>query len=113
MAIWRVFVRSSSTGSEIREKSNRILDLLRVDTKRLRDNRDVVIYKRNRICPDCSREISANKPEFLKDVCHHAWRYFHGFSQKCPCPLIGVMRFSRFSKLRLEQRVKLDSGEGN
>ncbi|KAK1937425.1 hypothetical protein X943_001749 [Babesia divergens] len=108
MAVWRIFARYSSSGGDLIEKSNRVLELVRVDTRRLRNNRDVVVYKRNRTCPDCSREIRIAEPEFAENACSHAWRYFHGFSQKCPCPLIGVMRFTRFGKLRLEQRVRLE-----
>ncbi|KAK1443848.1 hypothetical protein BgAZ_207240 [Babesia gibsoni] len=111
MAPWRYMRRHFSNSSELVEKSHRLLQLLKVDGRRLRENRDVVVYTRDRTCPDCSRIISTKEPEFLHKACPQAWRYFHGFYQKCPCPLIGVMRIARFGDLRLEQRVKLEADD--
>ncbi|ORM40841.1 uncharacterized protein BXIN_1786 [Babesia sp. Xinjiang] len=99
--------------SEVVEKGLRALEILKVDPQRLRDNRDVVVYTRNRVCPDCKREVCIRTPEFAETICPAAWRYLHGFSQKCQCPLIGVMRFTRFGKLRVELRARLEATGSN
>ncbi|CDR93953.1 hypothetical protein, conserved [Babesia bigemina] len=109
MALWRRICARYSSSSEVLEKGRRALELLKVDAQRLRNNRDVVVYTRNRVCPDCKRKVCVEEPEFAENTCPAAWRHLHGFSQRCPCPLIGVMQFTRFGKLRLELRARLEA----
>ncbi|EDO06699.1 hypothetical protein BBOV_II007490 [Babesia bovis T2Bo] len=109
MAPWRFVQCRQFSSSDLEQKAQEVFKLIKIDPQTLRNNRDVVIYTRNRVCPDCGKTITAQKPEFAEYACPAAWRYHHGFSQKCPCPLIGFTRFVRFDALRLALRASLDA----
>uniref|UniRef100_A0A3B0MP21 Uncharacterized protein n=1 Tax=Theileria annulata TaxID=5874 RepID=A0A3B0MP21_THEAN len=92
---------------ELIEKSNRLLEITNFTESELLENSDVVVYKRNRICPKCNKEVKISIPEQVENVCADAWRYFHKFSYAPNCPIYGIMKFVKYSKLRTEQKALL------
>ncbi|UKK02253.2 hypothetical protein MACK_001609 [Theileria orientalis] len=92
---------------ELVEKSEKILQKLSVDESELLQNKDVVVYTRNRTCAKCSRTVKISAPEFVEDACADSWRYFHNFSYVPNCPLFGIMKLVKYSKLRTEQKVAI------
>ncbi|UVC54604.1 hypothetical protein MACJ_003567 [Theileria orientalis] len=92
---------------ELSEKSEKILQKLSVDEAELLQNKDVVVYTRNRTCGKCNRTVKIATPEFVEDACADAWRYFHDFSYVPNCPLFGIMKFVKYAKLRTEQKVSI------
>lgn len=92
---------------ELTEKSNRLLEITNFTESELLQNSDVVVYKRNRVCPKCSKEVRISGPELVENVCADAWRYFHNFSYTPNCPIYGIMKFVKYSKLRTEQKALL------
>ncbi|BAM39915.1 conserved hypothetical protein [Theileria orientalis strain Shintoku] len=92
---------------ELVEKSEKILQKLTVDEAELLQNKDVVVYTRNRTCGKCNRNVKVSTPEFVEDACADSWRYFHNFSYVPNCPLFGIMKFVKYGKLRTEQKVSI------
>ncbi|CTQ41008.1 hypothetical protein BMR1_03g02045 [Babesia microti strain RI] len=79
----------------------------------LRNFRRVVLYKRDRKCPICDLKVHQAVPDWESDICEHAWRYIHGFSQTIKCGLYYYMKFTNYQSLRDEQRKLLNKNSIN
>ncbi|PHJ16192.1 hypothetical protein CSUI_009994 [Cystoisospora suis] len=75
----------------------------------LKNQQQVVVWKNNKTCVVCKKEVQAGQVERLESACEKAWRFIVGYSRSChSCPVLPQMRVLRYGELLPRDRSKFD-----
>ncbi|KAF4644118.1 hypothetical protein TGRH88_011160 [Toxoplasma gondii] len=76
----------------------------------LKQHQQVVVWKKDRTCILCKKEVQGGNVEKVETACEKAWRFLSGYSRSAHvCPILPQMRILRYGELPLRDRAKFDA----
>ncbi|KEP60946.1 UNVERIFIED_CONTAM: hypothetical protein HHA_266840 [Hammondia hammondi] len=76
----------------------------------LKQHQQVVVWKKDRTCILCKKEVQGGSVEKVETACEKAWRFLSGYSRSAHvCPILPQMRIMRYGELPLRDRAKFDA----